>query len=188
MQRRHVLKSILSLPAITALPAAAQTKAPEKPAELKPPPVEEVPKLQMTNAEAAVAGEAPRFFSEKQFSVLVRLCGIMVPASAGKPGAKEAGVPEFIDFLIASSPRDKQELYRHGLDRIANANEQDIQTLLAPLQQPWAFEGPSDPFARFLIAFKDDVLHATVNSREWAEASPGRRGARGIGTYWYALD
>lgn len=189
MKRRQVIRSILSLPAITALPAAAaQTPASDKPA----PRADETPTLAMTNAEA-VAAPAPGFFSPEQFRTLERLCDVLVPAADPKPGAKQAGVAAFLDFLIGGSPRERQALYQHGLDRLIAESFADTPParaaeLLAPLRAPWTYQGPADEFARFLVSAKDDVLRATVNSREWAAASTGRRGGSGIGTYWYSLD
>src|SRR5437762_21919 len=113
MKRRQALRSIFSLPAITALPALAQQPATDKtkpaaqekaPAELKPTPVEETPKLAMTAADAVAPG-APRFFSPSQLETLRRLGDLLAPPLNGKPGANDAGVPEFLDFLIGESPR-----------------------------------------------------------------------------------
>ena len=206
MKRRQALRSILSLPAITALPALAQqpvdkTKPPadEKvPAEMKPAPVEENPKLAMTAAEAVVPGTT-RFFTASQLATLHRLADLIVPAVNGKPAASDAGVPEFLDFLVGKSPRDRQTLYRNGLDLLeaeakrryskpfSDVSAEQATDLLAPLTQSWSFQGPADPFARFLQEAKDDVLRAAINSREWANSGAQRRSSGGVGSYWYAL-
>jgi len=172
MKRRQAIQTILSLPALTALPAAAQEKA--------APTVDEHPRLDLTNAEA-VAEPAHDFFTAVQFQTLQRLCEILVPPS------KDAGVAEFLDFLISQSPQPRQTLYRHGLDRLG-ASPGETAQLLAPLREPWTYQGSSDEFGQFLAAVKEDTLRATINSRQWAAASTGRRGGSGIGTYWYALD
>jgi hypothetical protein len=172
MKRRQAIQTILSLPALTALPAAAQEKA--------APTVDEHPRLDLTNAEA-VADPAHNFFTPEQFQTLQRLCEILVPPS------KDAGVAEFLDFLIAQSPKPRQTMYRRGLDRLG-ASPGETAALLAVLREPWTYQGPVDEFAQFLAAVKEDTLRATINSRQWAAASTGRRGGSGIGTYWYALD
>jgi hypothetical protein len=53
----------------------------------------------------------------------------------------------------------------------------------------WTYAAPADPFARFLREAKEDLITATMNSREVieAQAAAGRRGA-GIGTYWYPVE
>ncbi|MDQ6760486.1 MAG: gluconate 2-dehydrogenase subunit 3 family protein [Acidobacteriota bacterium] len=207
MKRRQALRSLLSLPALTGFPALAQQAPTDKtkpqaeeklPPELKPAPVEENPKLAMT-APDAVTPATTRFFTPSQFATLNRLADLLVPPLNGKPGASDAAVPEFLDFLIGQSPQDRQTLYRTGLDRLeteakrryskpfAGITPEQAQDLLAPLRQNWSFSGPADPLSRFLHDAKDDVLRATVSSREWAASGSQRRGAGGVGSYWYSL-
>lgn len=181
--------------------AVDKTKAPAQekaPAEMKPAPVEETPKLAVTAADA-VTPSTPRFFTAPQLATLHRLADLIVPSVNNKPGASDAGVPEFLDFLLGDSPRDRQTLYRNGLDRLeadarhryskpfADISADQANDLLAPLRQSWTFQGPADPFARFLHEAKEDVLRATISSREWATSGSQRRGSGGVGTYWYAL-
>ena len=61
--------------------------------------------------------------------------------------------------------------------------------MLAPLHEPWTYSALPDLFARFLREAKEDLLTATLNSREFAEAqtAAGRR-ASGVGTYWYPIE
>ena len=61
--------------------------------------------------------------------------------------------------------------------------------MLAPLKEPWTYAAPADPFVRFLRAAKEDLIAATLNSREFAEAQTARGGrASGMGTYWLPVD
>jgi len=55
----------------------------------------------------------PQFFSASEYAVVERLAEIIIP-SEGTPGAKEAGVAEFIDFMVASDP-EAQYPFRMGL-------------------------------------------------------------------------
>ena len=55
----------------------------------------------------------PRFFSADEYATLVRLTEIIVP-SDDTPGAREAGVSEFIDFMVSSNPAI-QYRFRYGL-------------------------------------------------------------------------
>ena len=197
MKRRQVLRSILSLPAITALPAVAQPQTPAPPKATSG--SDDTLKLALTDA-GAVADSPQNFFSHDQFRALQRLCDLILPASDPRPGAKQAGVPEFLDFLIGRSPHERQALYQRGLDRLnaesqrrfrvkfADASGTQADALLSPLRAPWTYQGPSDEFALFLTTAKEDLLRATINSREWAAASTGRRGGSWIASYWYALD
>jgi len=161
----------------------------------------EVPKLETFVADAA-AETMPRFFTAQQFSALSKLSAILMPSMDGAPGAAEARAAEFLDFLIGDSPADRQQVYRAGLDALnaqarkrygktfAEVDASQAAALLDPLREPWTFDPPADPLARFLRAAKQDVRTATVNSREYvtAGASTGRRGFGGQGQYWYPLD
>jgi gluconate 2-dehydrogenase gamma chain len=55
----------------------------------------------------------PVFFSASEYAVLERLTEIIIPSDE-TPGAKEAGVAEFIDFIVASDP-EVQYAFRTGL-------------------------------------------------------------------------
>lgn len=55
----------------------------------------------------------PQFFSAPEFAIVERLTEIIIPSDT-TPGAKEAGVAEFIDFMVASDP-DAQYGFRTGL-------------------------------------------------------------------------
>lgn len=178
MKRRHLLQSMAVLPA-AALPVPAG-------AQSSPPPPSD--KVDITALSPARAGRpVPRFFSEDQFTALERLADILMPGFNGRPGAKEARAAEFLDFLISDSPADRQQLYREGLDQLnaqarktqrqlfAALSDQQAAPILKPLTDAWTYDGPADPFARFLIAAKEDVLRATYNTR-------------GNGYYWVRIE
>jgi hypothetical protein len=55
----------------------------------------------------------PQFFTTAEYAVVERLAEIIIP-NDGTPGAKEAGVAEFIDFMVANDP-DVQYAFRMGL-------------------------------------------------------------------------
>ena len=195
MKRRSFLQTAVAAPLIAA-PAAAAAPAPQPQAS-----PQEAPKVEYTYTEV-VAEPAPRFFNAPQFAALKKLSEIIMPPMNGAPGALEAQVPEFLDFLIGSSPADRQQLYTVGLDRLnaqakkefnksfAEVDATQANKLLAPLRQPWTYDPPADPLARFLIAAKQDVRTATINSREYstAGAASGGRRAGGVGQYLYSMD
>ncbi len=195
MKRRQVLQSLASLSMAGALPLPALSQG--QPAART---VNETPKLDTAVADAAAEG-LPRFFSADQYAALERLSEILMPAAAESPGAQDAGVAEFLDFLISASPADRQTLYRDGLDKLnaqvrhrygkslAQLAAAEIDVLLAALHQAWTYALPTDPLAQFLQAAKMDVMHATMNSREWSLARAKRsRRAGGLGMYWYPIE
>jgi hypothetical protein len=192
MKRRTVLRSILAMPAAAALPLPAPAQ------QAKPAP--ETPVTETTVADAAAQAVA-KTFSAAQFAALRKLADLVMPARPDTPGATDAGAAEFLDFLIGVSPADRQTLYKNGLDRLnadahglyakpfAEISSEQAAPILAPLRGPWSYRGPTDRFARFLIEAKSDILEASANSREYIEAvSKRRRGAAGVGQYWYEIE
>lgn len=217
MKRRRFVQAVLAAgPAATALmaqqqpvtqqPGAAQpAPGPLNPTQPVQPPARtaaiEQPKLEASIPDAA-AEMTPHFFTAAQFATLRKASEVLMPANNGRPGALEAKAPEFLDFLIGASPADRQETYRTGLNALdqqarkqfgkpfAELDAQQVDTLFAPLRQPWSVEAPADPVARWLHAAKRDVRTATVNSVDYVKAASGGAGARrgGGGLYWYPLD
>ena len=193
MKRRRAIQSILGLPALAALQGSA-------PASPLPQQADELPKL-TTVAGDAVGDTAARYFSPPEMAALLRLGDLLVPATSARPGASQARAAEFLEFLISQSPGERQKLYKLGLDRLQSEAQRrygkwfealsarEAEPVLAPLKEPWSYAAPAEPFARFLRAAKEDLIAATVNSREFAEAQAARGGrAPGMGTYWLPVD
>lgn len=65
----------------------------------------------------------PQFFSEREYAVVERLADLIIPSDE-TPGAREAGVAEFIDFMIAHD-RDQQYKFRTGISWL-NAHAQRL--------------------------------------------------------------
>lgn len=55
----------------------------------------------------------PQFFTGAEYAMVERMADIIIP-NDGTPGAKDAGVAEFIDFMVASDP-EVQYGFRTGL-------------------------------------------------------------------------
>jgi len=65
----------------------------------------------------------PLFFSEEQFRMVEHLAEMIIPED-GTPGAKQAGVAEFIDFMVANRvPVSTSREIRSTDDAIAAGNE-----------------------------------------------------------------
>lgn len=78
----------------------------------------------------------PQFFTSAEYAMVERLADIIIP-SDGTPGAKEAGVAEFIDFMVANDP-DPQYAFRMGLSWLNAHAEQSAGKRfvdLTPAQQ-----------------------------------------------------
>ena len=70
-----------------------------------------------------VATSGPHFFNHEQFATLRQLCDLMMPKLNGYPSAVEAGVPEFLDFLVGATPAGRQQSYVAALAGSAPARQ-----------------------------------------------------------------
>jgi hypothetical protein len=196
MNRRTVLRSILSIPAAAAIPEDLLAQEPTRPQ----PATSETPLTPTINADSLADTEI-HTFTAKEFSALKRLGEIFEPSSKDVPGANEAKAAEFLDFLIGQSPSATVDLYRGGLDALnAQAmqlygkafdavSEAEAEHILAPLKQQWSYTPPEAILPRFLRVAKDDFRRAIVTSREYiAVVSLRRRNAGGSGQYWLPVD
>jgi gluconate 2-dehydrogenase gamma chain len=55
----------------------------------------------------------PQFFTSDEYEIVSRLSELIIPTD-GTPGAREAGVSEFIDFMVFSDP-SLQYRFRYGV-------------------------------------------------------------------------
>jgi gluconate 2-dehydrogenase gamma chain len=86
----------------------------------------------------------PQFFTAGEYATVEKLSDIIIPGD-GSPGAAEAGVSEFIDFMVASDPgiqyrfrygltwldAHADQLYRRSFLKLGAAEQQDILDHLA---------------------------------------------------------
>jgi len=146
----------------------------------------------------AVAQTDAYFFKEQQLATLRRLSEILLPPLKGYPGAKEAGTPEFIDFLIGVSPPERQQMYQSGLDRLNAEAKQHFGVAFSALEKsqadqlirPWlrtwmTDHPPTEPYARFINIAHSDIRTATINSQAWSDA--GKK-APDKELYWFPVD
>jgi hypothetical protein len=146
----------------------------------------------------AVAQADAYFFNEQQLATLRRLSEILLPPLKGYPGAKEAGAPEFIDFLIGVSPTDRHQMYQSGLDRLnaeakqhfgvafSTLEKSQADQLIRPWLRTWMTDHPpTEPYARFINLAHSDIRTATINSQAWSEA---RKKAPDMELYWFPVD
>ena len=75
-------------------------------------------------APAAPMPVKPVFFSETEFRVISRIADLIIPAT-DTPGAAGAGVPIYIDTVIAKN-KGQQKLAKDGLEWLAGKNFMDL--------------------------------------------------------------
>ncbi len=93
----------------------------------------------------------PQFFTAPEYAAIERLTEVIIP-SDGTPGAKEAGVAEFIDFMVFSDPSVRYT-FRTGLAWLDAYSEQragkKFMELAAPQQtsllEPIGFKEKARP-------------------------------------------
>ena len=214
MQRRDFVKAIVAA-SVTAKTAAGQQAAssvapatpPPKPTAPGPLPwmrglLEAKPLPITAMVPDAVAQTNAHFFSDQQMATLGRLCEVLLPAYKSYPGAKGAGTPEFLDFLIGVSPADRQQMYQSGLDRLENEAKQrfgvsfagvsaaQADQLLRPWLRTWMSDHPpAEPYEHFINVAHSDIRTATINSQAWSDAANAAgKQSPDVGLFWFPID
>jgi hypothetical protein len=210
MRRRDFVKAIVAASATAKTMLGQQSVTPVAPSVPPPTPTApgpvpwmrglmEVKPLPIASiVPDAVAQTNAYFFNEHQLATLRRLSEILLPPLRGYPGAKEAGTPEFIDFLIGVSPTERQQMYQSGLDRLNAEAKQHFgvaflaldktqaDQLLRPWLRTWMTDHPpTEPYARFINIAHSDIRTATINSQAWSDA---RKKAPDMELYWFPVD
>jgi gluconate 2-dehydrogenase gamma chain len=80
------------------------------------------------------AAYAPQFFTPGEYAMVERLTEIIIPSDT-TPGAKEAGVAEFIDFMVASDSAEVQYPFRMGLGWLNAQSERSLGKKFMELTQ-----------------------------------------------------
>ena len=204
MRRRDFVRAMIATAAAPKL-LLAQAVSPA------PPPAAPVPwtlglngatPIPNTQIEDAVAQAGLRFFTPVQMATLERLSDVLVPPLGDKPGAVQAEAPAFLDFLVGSSPADRGQMYRSGLDWLdAEAKKQfsrpfaQLETaqadrILQPWMRTWMPDHPPiEAHADFINIAHSDIRAATVNSKAWSDtpSSPAQESTP-VGLYWYPIE
>lgn len=105
------------------------------------------------------ASYSPQFFTPAEYATVERLADLIIPSDA-TPGAKEAGVAEFIDFMVASDP-EAQYPFRMGLTWINAHAERTFgkRFVELPAEQQNSLLEP--------LAFKDKARMGEEDGREF---------------------
>jgi gluconate 2-dehydrogenase gamma chain len=104
----------------------------------------------------------PQFFTAAEYAMVERLAEMIIPSDA-TPGAKEAGVAEFIDFMVASDPEQQYD-FRTGLTGLNARCERTLGksfVQLSPDQQTSLLEA---------VAYKDKGRPGEKDGRSFFSA------------------
>lgn len=124
--------------------------------------------------QAAKAAHIPEFFNAAQLEEIAALAETIIPTDEHSPGARAAGVHEFIDHIVAAADQHTKELWTQGLaamDQMAeraytkkfNECQTDQQTAL--LEKIAANEEhPQTPEEHFFVALKRATIEGYYTS------------------------
>lgn len=128
----------------------------------------------------------PRFFTADELKLVSRVADLIIPAT-DTPGASEAGVPSYIDFVVNSNA-EHQRIFRSGLtwmneesqrvhgQQFTELRETEQIALLTPVCRE-ADEGKSDSLpAHFFRAMKSMTADGYYTSRIGLTNELGFRG------------
>lgn len=105
MNRRESLKALGLIAAGTGLLAGSCKNDPSKTAAAGG--AERIPGIQDFEFERTQALQEEKFFNEHEFATITVLADIIIPKDATSGSASEAGVPDFIEFIVKDLPDNK---------------------------------------------------------------------------------
>jgi hypothetical protein len=78
--------------------------------------------------EAKAEKSRPKFFTAEELATITIISDLVIPTDERSPGAKEAGVPEFIDLMVSESSDEVKAAWREGLKAIDEKSQRDCST------------------------------------------------------------
>ncbi len=125
-------------------------------------------------ARTAAANAAPQFFSVDQLRTVTAIAEALIPADEHSPGAADAGVPTYIDTVLATSNSEQQVLWIKGLTAMDQMAEKEFSTRFAdcaPSQQEQLLlkisaneEHPDTTEGKLFVAAKNMTIEGYYNS------------------------
>ena len=140
-----------------------------------------------------VTSYQPRFFSQSQYRTIVCLCQIIVPSDDQSPGAREAGVPFFIDTKLLYGEPQEREAWLKGLAAVEQAATLQFHRSFLdcpPNEQDKIVEGmaggeahPASEAEKFFARLKRMTLEGYVLSEVGMRQYLGYKGNTAIGEF-----
>jgi gluconate 2-dehydrogenase gamma chain len=146
--------------------------------------------LPARHPEAASDPYQPLYFSSDEYATLERLAELIIPGD-DTPGAREAGVSEFIDFMVANDPA-MQMPFRFGLawiesrarflfdKRFRELNSQQQTAMLEQLAYRDRYQSGDEDGRAFFGLMRDMTVKGYYTSRIGLE----QLGYPGLKTTW----
>jgi hypothetical protein len=89
--------------------------------------------VEMVNDAPVVAPSQPRFFTAAEMTSIAAISDLIIPADERSPGAKDAGLPEFIDLMVNESTLETKSLWRNGLAAVDKLSQKQFGKIFGEL-------------------------------------------------------
>jgi len=109
------------------------------------------------HAKAAMPSQ-PKFFTPAEMATIAVMSDLIIPSDEHSGGAKEAGVPAFIDLMVGSSPAETRTMWREGLAAV------DVASTKA-FGKPFAEGSASDQLALMKEISKAEMSPKTTEEQ-----------------------
>lgn len=110
--------------------------------------------LPILTATPALFAGPRKFFTDSEYAAVDALTAILLPSEPSSPGAREAQVPAFLDYVLRESEPARQQAFRRGLTAVDAQAQSRFGKLFASC-----------------MAEQQDAIVAELAARESAPAS-----------------
>ena len=82
--------------------------------------------VEMVTQEQSPVPPALRFFSATEMITIALISDLIIPSDEHSKGAREAGVPTFIDLMVSEASVETKNLWRNGLAAIEKLSQKEF--------------------------------------------------------------
>jgi gluconate 2-dehydrogenase gamma chain len=95
------------------------------------------PDMQMVQSPGASSPTAAggRFFNHQEMETIAAISDLLIPTDEHSPGAKAAGVSDFIDLMVNESSNETKALWRDGLAAVDRMSQQKFSAAFSEAGQ-----------------------------------------------------
>ena len=84
--------------------------------------------VEMVSEVAPVTQRSPRFFNATELTTIALISDLIIPSDEQSKGAREAGVPDFIDMMVSEASVETKNLWRNGLAAVERLSQKEFGT------------------------------------------------------------
>jgi hypothetical protein len=82
--------------------------------------------VEMVSPDQPALAAPPRFFNATEMTTISLISDLIIPADEQSKGARDAGVPAFIDLMVSESSVETKNLWRNGLAAIEKLSQTEF--------------------------------------------------------------